>query len=69
MQSPKTGQLMIPFIIVFLIADAVVLLAANFRGIDHAARVCEFAAPMCQYPVPMFILGVIASGMLVLQKN
>ncbi|MGZ3408869.1 MAG: hypothetical protein ACXWKC_02870 [Xanthobacteraceae bacterium] len=60
---------MIPFIIVFLIADAVLILAANFNGIDQAAHVCAFAAPMCNYPVPMFVLGVIASGILVLQKN
>ena len=60
---------MIPFIIIFLIADAVLLLAANFDGIDRTAHICTFAAPMCSYPVPMFVLGVIASGILVLQKN
>jgi hypothetical protein len=60
---------MIPFIIVFLLVDALILISANFRYVDEAARICDFAAPMCQYPVPMFVLGLIASGMLALQRN
>jgi hypothetical protein len=60
---------MIGFIIVFLLADAILLVSANYSYVAEAARVCELAAPMCHYPVPLFILGLIASGMLVLQKN
>jgi hypothetical protein len=60
---------MIIFLIAFLLLDAVIVLSANFGHVEQAARVCQITAPMCQYPIPVFVLGVIASGMLALQKN
>jgi hypothetical protein len=58
---------MVAFLGIFLAADAIVILSANFQYVTAAAHVCEAAAPLCRYPVPMFILGVIASGLMVIQ--
>ena len=56
------------FLVVFLIADAVLLLAARFDNIPQAAQVCDVMAPLCGYPAPMLVLGIIAAGLLVLQR-
>jgi hypothetical protein len=60
---------MIIFLVLFLIVDAVVLLASYFQHVPHAAKVCQFAAPLCQYPIPLMVLGVIAGGLLLVQRN
>ena len=60
---------MIVFLVLFLIVDGVVLLASYFRYVPEAARVCDFAAPLCQYPIPLMVLGVIAGGLLMLQRS
>ncbi len=56
------------FLVLFLIADAVVLLSAHFTHVDQAAVVCDLVLPLCQFPVALFILGVVAAGILLLQK-
>jgi hypothetical protein len=68
MQPSAPGQLMFIFLIVFLIADAVLLLSAHFDNIAQFARVCDVMAPLCGYPAPMLILGIIAAGILMLQR-
>lgn len=60
---------MVVFLILFLIADAIVLVASYFRYLPGAAAVCDITSPLCQYPVPLLVLGVIAAGLLMVQRN
>jgi hypothetical protein len=60
---------MVIFLGIFLIADVLVLLATNFRYVPGAVMVCDAVAPLCNYPVPMFVLGIIAAGLVVLQQK
>ncbi len=53
----------------FLVVDAAIILSADYSHVVGAVQTCPAVAPLCMYPVPMFILGVIAAGLLVLQKN
>jgi len=60
---------MVIFLGAFLIVDAAIVLSAYYSHVAGAAQTCSAVAPLCTYPVPMFILGVIAAGLLLLQKN
>lgn len=57
------------FLGAFLVVDAAIILSAYYSHVVGAARTCSAVAPLCMYPIPMFILGVIAAGLLLLQKN
>ena len=59
---------MVIFLGAFLVVDAAILVSAYYSHVVGAAQTCSAVAPLCMYPVPMFILGVIAAGILVLQK-
>ena len=61
--------MIIVFLVIFLIADLIVLLASYFRGLrPEAALVCNFAEPLCQHPIPLIVLAVIAGGMIMLRS-
>ena len=59
---------MIIFLTAFLVVDALVIFAAHFSQVTEAALICNAVAPMCQYPVVLYVLGLIAGGILLLQR-
>jgi hypothetical protein len=62
-------QLMAVLLGAFLVVDAAIILSAYYSHVVGAAQTCSALAPLCMYPVPMFVLGVIAAGLLLLQKS
>jgi hypothetical protein len=60
---------MVIFLGAFLVVDAAIILSAYYSHVVGAAQTCSAVAPLCTYPGPMFIMGVIAAGLLMLQKN
>ena len=59
---------MIIFLVIVLIVDLIVLIASYVRHLPEAALVCNFAAPLCQYPIPLFVVAIVAGGMLLLKS-
>jgi hypothetical protein len=57
------------FLGAFLVVDAAIILSASYSHVLGAAQTCSAVAPLCMYPVPMFILGIIAAGLLLVQKQ
>ena len=60
---------MVIFLGAFLVVDAAIILSAYYNHVAGAAQTCSAVAPLCTYPVPMFVLGIIATGLLLLQQR